>query len=482
MPLGMPDYREPEKLQIVDWREKLKKEDDNPMNKWKKFDSGVKKTVRPPPQKPKPKPSKVPKEDPCTCNVGNCKIHSKFAFGLKSTAKKSTPATTDQNNNKTEEPLKRRTSVKKKPESQPSLKRSDSNQSLASSKQMDLKKVKTESRASSVAPDDSEMVEVIKIINFVAIKMTMKASDVKKSENCTIVSPPPPPPSHPPPPVPQDYSPESSTKSLTPSPPRELPQRLATPPPPPPPPPRSPTPPTPPPHPKDPSPVRELVKVTAKVDPKPETPASPVYQRKYFPNPEPTEPYKPQVRDYTPNTVKLKRTGEYAAEEPRVIRRQFSCDLEVAPLKFSSSKDNCVKKALFVGDAYLGGDNISEFQVSEYFSMTLNFPLSMFLPIQASSPKPKTESKTNDLKQDQTNNCDKKLEGSAKPKKKASDKIIEILTAKKIQDEKSSVSSPLLSRRRLSEYVSEKLHLSGKSRSNTPVSPVSSRKMQNDCR
>ena len=99
-----------------------------------------------------------------------------------------------------------------------------------------------------------------------------------------------------------------------------------------------------------------------------------MYQRKYFPNPEPTEPYKPQVRDYTPNTVKLKRTGEYAAEEPRVMRRQFSCDLEVAPLKFSSSKDNCVKKALFVGDAYLGGDNISEFQVSEYFSMTLNFP------------------------------------------------------------------------------------------------------------
>ena len=35
MPLGMPDYREPEKLQVVDWREKLKKEaaDDNPMNK-----------------------------------------------------------------------------------------------------------------------------------------------------------------------------------------------------------------------------------------------------------------------------------------------------------------------------------------------------------------------------------------------------------------------------------------------------------------
>ena len=72
----MPDYREPEKLQIVDWREKLKKEaaDDNPMNKWKKFDTGVKKTVRPPPQAAKPKQSKVPKEDPCTCNVGNCKV------------------------------------------------------------------------------------------------------------------------------------------------------------------------------------------------------------------------------------------------------------------------------------------------------------------------------------------------------------------------------------------------------------------------
>ena len=370
MPLGMPDYREPEKPQIVDWREKLKKEaeNDNPMNKWKKFDSGVKKTVRPPPQKPKPKPSKAPKEDPCTCNVGNCKIHSKFAFGLKSTAKKSTPATTDQNNNKTDEPMKRRTSVRKRQqESQSSLKRSDSNQSLASSKQTDLKKVKTESRAgsraSSAAPEDTEMVEVIKIINFVAIKMTMKASDVKKTDNCTIVSPPPPIPSHPPPPVPKDDSPsqqspqKSSSKSLTPSPPREPspPPRIATPPPPP---PRTPTPPPP----KEPSPVQEAIKPIEKVVTKPEQTPSPVYQRKFFPNPEPSEPYKPKVWDYTPNTVKLKRTKEFYVEEP-VIRRQFSNDIEVAPVKFSSSQDNCVKKALFVGNAYLGGDNISEFQV-----------------------------------------------------------------------------------------------------------------------
>lgn len=65
-------------------------------------------------------------------------------------------------------------------------------------------------------------------------------------------------------------------------------------------------------------------------------------------------------------------------------------------------------------------------------------------------------------------------------KKKASDKIIEILTAKKIRDEKSPVSerpsSPLLSKRRISEYVSEKLLLAGKSRSSTPASPVSVRK------
>merc|ERR1719186_2498902 len=72
MPLGMPDYREPEKGQVFDWRAKLRDEekDNDPMNKWKKFDTGVKKNIRPPPLKPKPKPSLVPKEDPCTCNVG----------------------------------------------------------------------------------------------------------------------------------------------------------------------------------------------------------------------------------------------------------------------------------------------------------------------------------------------------------------------------------------------------------------------------
>ena len=95
-----------EKGQVFDWRAKLKEDekDDNPMNKWKKFDTGVKKTVRPPPLKPKPKPSLVPKEDPCTCNVGNCKVHFKFA--LKSTAKR-------EDSVKVEEPLKRKASIKK---------------------------------------------------------------------------------------------------------------------------------------------------------------------------------------------------------------------------------------------------------------------------------------------------------------------------------------------------------------------------------
>ena len=69
-----------------------------------------------------------------------------------------------------------------------------------------------------------------------------------------------------------------------------------------------------------------------------------------------------------------------------------------------------------------------------------------------------------------------------KKKTKASTKIIDILTAKKMKDELSAGETtenggvtPKQTRRRLSEYVSEKLRLdnsrSSKSRSNTPVSP-----------
>ena len=229
MPLGMPDYREPEKLQVVDWREKLKKEaaDDNPMNKWKKFDSGVKKTTRPPPQKPKPKPSKVPKEDPCTCNVGNCKVHSKFAFSLKSAAKKPSEVS------KPEEPLKRRSSVKKKPEgSKPSKAESEAKAAKLTSDHG--------SRASSVVADTNpDTTEVIKIINFVAIKMTTKNTSKKtrsteELEKLPATTSSPPAVSKEASPLQQQPMSSSSQSPMSSSPP---PVKLPSPPPPPPPPP-----------------------------------------------------------------------------------------------------------------------------------------------------------------------------------------------------------------------------------------------------
>ena len=350
MPLGMPDYREPEKLQVVDWREKLKKEaaDDNPMNKWKKFDTGVKKATRPPPQKPKPKPSKVPKEDPCTCNVGNCKVHSKFAFSLKSTAKKSS---TDVS--KTEEPLKRRTSVKK-----------SGSKTLKTETEVKSTKPSTDpaSRASSVVPE-SDTTEVIKIINFVAIKVTTKNTS-KKSKSTEELEKLPLPSEHPSC-VSKDPSPPStlsSSQSPVPSPP---PPRVPSPPPP-----VMKTPvqsqsrtasPEPPAPVLEPEPCEEA-KVPV-LTPPASPPASPVYQRKYFPNPEPSEPFRPAVRDYTPNVVKIKRTDSEYSEQPSVVRRQFSSEVEVRPVRFTSVQDNCVKKALFVGDQYLG-NNMTEFKVN----------------------------------------------------------------------------------------------------------------------
>ena len=354
MPLGMPDYREPEKLQVVDWREKLKKEaaDDNPMNKWKKFDSGVKKTTRPPPQKPKPKPSKVPKEDPCTCNVGNCKVHSKFAFSLKSTAKKA-----PSDGAKTEEPLKRRSSVKKKTEL-------PSSKSLKTEAEVKPPKLNTDhaSRASSVAPEgQSDTTEVIKIINFVAIKVTTKNTSKKSKSTEELEKLPP--PSEPPPPVPKDPSPSPMSSSQSPV---SSPPPVKDPSPPPPPPVEtpmeqskilepSPEPPAPSPPPE---PEPSCVRVSA-----PSPPPSPVYQRKYFPNPEPAEPFRPAVRDYTPNLVKIKRAESDYCEQPPLLKRQFSSEVEVRPVRFTAMQDNCVKKALFVGDQYLGGNDMTEFKV-----------------------------------------------------------------------------------------------------------------------
>ena len=171
--------------------------------------------------------------------------------------------------------------------------------------------------------------------------------------------------------------------------------------------------------------------------PPPRPPSPPAYQRKYFPNPEPSEPFRPAARDYSPNLVKIRRAEDsYSEAPPALVKRQFSSEVEVRPVKFTASQDNCVKKALFVGDQYLG-NNITQFQ---------------------------TETRPE--------HCD--TAGTGKPvRKKASEKIIEILTAKKMRDESSPpAKSPALSRRRLSEYVSEKLL----SNPTGPLSPASSRK------
>ena len=197
---------------------------------------------------------------------------------------------------------------------------------------------------------------------------------------------------------------------------------------PPPPPPRPPTPPLE--EPRSSSPEPEVAEPPVPVEPSPPpAPPSPVYQRKYFPNPEPSEPFRPAARDYSPNLVKIRRAEEPLSEAPALVKRQFSSEVEVRPVKFTASQENCVKKALFVGDAWQGGGDA----------------------------KPE--------------HCD--TAGTGKPvRKKASEKIIEILTAKKMRDESSPAKSPALSRRRLSEYVSEKLLSSPAG----PPSPVSSRK------
>ena len=138
--------------------------------------------------------------------------------------------------------------------------------------------------------------------------------------------------------------------------------------------------------------------------------------------------------------MKIRRTEDSYCEAPALVKPQFSSEVEVRPVKFTASQDNCVKKALFVGDQYLG-NNITQFQQASQLG--------------GSEGKP-------------DHHCD-----TTKPvRKKASEKIIEILTAKKMRDESSPAKSPALSRRRLSEYVSEKL-LSNPA---GPASPASSRK------
>ena len=269
--------------------------------------------------------------------------------------------------------------------------------------------------------------------------------------------------------------------------------------------------------------------------------------------------------------MKLKRV-DYFEEAPKVVRRQYDNDIEVRPLKFSSVQDNCIKKALFLGDQYMGGqidssesngqesspsqvsrkavDNkaqnvkgdfdkspsimIQEANVHHKCDIKLNgavkknaisftestndakvnsiernakinlkeHDIKVYskereikthisqirgsswrdgFSVEKDSDRSKSKSMTPLRKEDNNTNIKIEDEKLTKPtKKKASTKIIDILTAKKIRDESSATSSPAtspkLSRRKLSEYVSEKLRQSSKSRSNTPSSPLNKRR------
>jgi hypothetical protein len=366
MKIGMPDYREPEKLQVIDWRDTLQAqaEENNPLNKWKKFDSGMMvKKVRPPPVQEKPK-AQV-KENPCTCNVGTCKQHSKFSLKLTPSSKKAV-----------DEPLKRKASPRKNMQSQLSqedAKPAGSNVAddqtqkepkiakLAENSKLDNQSVpRDRTRSISVARDPKAPVEkretVTKIINFVAIKMTVEESGlvrrrlVKKKKAAKEVPPPPPEPQPPPspPPVPPIVESPLETaviKDPTPPPPPVIPT-----------PPRDPTPP----------PVMELPPCPPP-PPKPRTPSPPPPVRKFFPDPPPSEPYKPKFHEFKPTQVKLKYVPD--EESPKLTRKRFSSDVEVKPFKLTAQRDNCVKKALFLGDQYVGHNEDNDEDSDMMFSV-----------------------------------------------------------------------------------------------------------------
>jgi hypothetical protein len=166
--------------------------------------------------------------------------------------------------------------------------------------------------------------------------------------------------------------------------------------------------------------------------------------------------------------TRRKRLEEYV-EQPVQLRRR-EVDMEVAPIKFSGTKENCVKKALFLGDQYMGENGVAANQEQA----------KGVARVQEGS-RSRSHSKT-PLKEARSR-------PSSGKKTKASTKIIDILTAKKLKDEMSgavspseAVTSPRQGRRRhsgrLSEYVADKLRLdrSSKSRSGTPSSPQRARR------
>lgn len=370
----------------------------------------------------------MPKEDPCTCNVGTCKVHVKFV--LKSTAKKGAAEPP-----KSDEPLKRKASVKKKSDNSnsPSSKLKKSDSDLGRAEKSSRAPSVARSRESSVKPED-EKKEVIKIINFVAIKVTVNENEMevktkrscKKLEKGSDKSESPfkqvgifQPPAF----AAQDTSPPTSSPSVSPPPvvSPSPPAKPATPSPPPPP---------------SPPPVVQPPPSPPSLQPDPPLPSprslSPVYTRKFFPNPVTSEPYKPKVFDYCPAPVRLKRVDDYEEPEARPVRRP-SRDVEVRPLKFSAVEENCIKQALFLGDQYMGAGNMVDIGTRH--------------------------------------NCDIKAEeagGKRKPQS-ASSKIIDILTAKKLRDE---ATGPGGRHCKLSDYVTEKLRQASRSRSGTPASKL----------
>lgn len=383
----------------------------------------------------------------------------KFAL-KKSNSKPQTSATNGMNGKGTagqiEEPLKRKASIKKK-----------TNGSISESSKvakLDGKKDSPEKVKPGVVnnlPPVEKEEYTIKIINFVAIKVAIedqptleRKRTVKKrreretserrrgsgGQSAAGIMEKPPLPSISPPPLPRD-----------PTPPPPPPPKDPTPPPPPPP-PRDPTPPPPPPPPKDPSPPPK-----PKPKPKPSPPPSPVYQRKFFPNPAPSEPYKPKVHDIPVVQAPRRRRMEEYVEDPVPLRRR-EISMEVKPIKFSSAQENIVKNMLFVGDQYVGEGKINTEVEEEKQNMG-----------DMSRSRSRSRTPLPDNRQEVA-----KAKVTTGKKTKASTMIIDILTAKKIKDENTPLTpkSPQQNRRRLSEYVADKLRLerSSKSRSNTPSS------------
>ncbi len=150
--IGTPDYAEPPKPKVLNWREDLKKYEQpaSALDRWKSAEGGlVLKKAKPPPSKPKEKQQE--KIEPCTCNLGTCKQHPKFAL---------------------------KSAHSKKNESATGLKRSNT---TLTSKKEESKAAKP--RSSSVKPESKPKKYITKIINFVAIKIAVEDDEKRKRDD-----------------------------------------------------------------------------------------------------------------------------------------------------------------------------------------------------------------------------------------------------------------------------------------------------------